>query len=203
MSEKVKILARVNRLFMSYGIKSVTMDDVARELGISKKTLYKHFQNKKDLVKQTTLFHFETEKEKMFEIQDDSANAIDEMIKLAEHVSRQLSGINPSITYDTQKYYPESWKIFLDYKINFVFSCIRANLSKGIEQGYYRASMNPDIIARLYIGKVEVMFDNVLFPIGEFSLATIYYEFIQYHLRGIASPKGLEYLDKIKPYKNA
>ena len=195
MEEKAqKILNQVRVLFMQYGIKSLTMDDLARHLGISKKTLYQSFSDKADLVLQGIQLHMDEEMEALDRLHDESENAIDEMFIMSQHVSGHLQQMHPSILFDLQKYYPMAFAKFEEYKLKTVMSCLIRNMEEGIEQGLYRENLNIPIVAGLYVGRMDLFFDQKLFPSTKYSPKDVYFEAIRYHIRGIASEKGLELL---------
>lgn len=196
--EEVKILERCVRLFMRYGVKSVTMDDVARELGISKKTLYLYFSNKNDLVNKVTEFHFVQENQAMCALSGQSKNAIDEMLNMSRWISTQMTGINPVLIYDLRKHHPEASQLFVSHRNTEIYQSIYNNIKRGIAEGLYREDLHVEIITRSYIGRMEVVIDPEIFPPGSFSFQEIHREFILYHLRGVASKKGLQYLEKIQ-----
>lgn len=200
MEEKAqKILAQVSLLFMQYGIKSLTMDDIARHLGISKKTLYQSFSDKSDLVLQGIQSHMDLEGEALEKIHVESINAIDEMFLMSQHVSGHLQQMHPSILFDMQKYYPAAFEKFEEYKLKIVMSCLARNMEDGIAQGLYRKNLNIPIVAGLYVGRIDLLFDQKLFPASKYSPKDVYFEAIRYHIRGIASEKGMEYLrDKFR-----
>ena len=184
---------------MQYGIKSLTMDDIARHLRMSKKTLYQSFSDKADLVKQGIEAHMAEEISAIEDIQKKSENAIEEMFLIAQHVSQHLQRMHPSILFDLEKYYPAAFGKFNDYKTQVVMSCIAKNIEEGIEQGLYRENINIPIVAGLYVGRMDIIFDQQLFPATQYSVKDVYFEAIRYHIRGIASEKGMEYLkDKFK-----
>lgn len=197
MDEKeLQILQQVEGLFMQYGVKSLTMDDVARHLSISKKTLYQYVSNKNELVQKALSRHIDREVKDMETICSSAPNAIDELFAISKHVSGTLKNVHPSIMYDLQKYYPEAWQAFDEYKMNYVYNCITANLERGIREGLYRDNLNVPIVGRIYIGRVDMLFDPKLFPAGRFNISDVYLELIRYHIRGIASKKGIDYLVK-------
>lgn len=200
MDEKLKeILEKVGEIFMRYGIKSVTMDDLARQLGVSKKTLYKYVSDKRDLVDKTFEVFMEQDKCMIDDICTKGMNAIDELFEISENVTSHIKDIHPSIFYDLQKYYPESWNHFTNYKHDFVCDCIERNLNKGIEEGLFRDNMNVEIIARNYVYRMDDIFNPEIYPPSKFKYAEVYLEIFRYHIRGIASPKGIEYLkEKVK-----
>ncbi len=197
--KELQLLEQVDKLFMRCGIKSLTMDDIARELGISKKTLYLHCSDKEDLLIKSFAHHFQCEEQFQNGIVGKNLNAIDEIFEVSKHVSEMLKTIHPSIHYDLRKYYPEAWKIFSEYRKNFMLKCVSDNMEKGKQEGLYRANLNIPIVARIHISRVDVVFDGELFPASQFNFAEVFFEMIRYHIRGIASPKGIDYfMDKIK-----
>ena len=200
MEEKFReIVQKAASVFMRCGLKSVTMDDVARELHVSKKTLYKYVNDKRDLLCKVMEGHCCEEKSTMENIMAQNMNAIDEIIAIGKHVSAKLGQLHSSIHYDMEKYYPEVWGIFQEYKNEYIYSCIVSNLEKGIKENFYRDNLHADIIAKLYLSKIDLVFDPKLFPPEVYNFADVYMELMRYHIRGIASKKGMEYLkDKVQ-----
>lgn len=193
-----QILTKAEELFLSYGIKSVTMDDFAGKMCMSKKTLYQFVNDKDDLVKKTMKSHIEAEKKTMQEISKQHENAIDEIFAIGRHVLVHLSKMNPSAMYDLQKYHPDGWKLFVDYKNTFIYSCILSNIEKGIKQGMYRGDINPDIVAKIYSARTEIVVNQEVFPFPKYSVMDVYAEYLRYHVRAIASENGIKYLEKQK-----
>ncbi|MFI5173003.1 MAG: TetR/AcrR family transcriptional regulator [Chitinophagales bacterium] len=202
MSEEAKILERCERLFMRYGIKSVTMDDVSRELGISKKTLYQYFENKEQLVYKITVNHFESQNLTIHGILHNAKTAIDEMIGIAGWMNNMSKNLNPSLMFDLKKYHPESWQVFINHRNNEVYNSIKHNLERGIKEGLYREDLNVEIITRIYIARVEMFIDNEIFPYDKFPPEKTFSVFMDYHIRGIATQKGIKLLEKIKSQNN-
>jgi AcrR family transcriptional regulator len=196
MELKQHILTKAFELFMRYGIKSITMDDLSRELGISKKTLYQYVQNKADLIEQLFEQHIEQEKHIMAHIQRDSVDAIDELLKIARYVIQKLCELSPTTVLDLQKYYPGIWQEVEALQRRHVYDIIRGNLERGIREGVYRNDMNLDIIAKLYVSKSMLVAEGSLFPPGEYGISRLFREFISYHIYGIASLKGRQELEK-------
>ncbi|HET6242939.1 MAG TPA: TetR/AcrR family transcriptional regulator [Bacteroidia bacterium] len=196
----IQLLESIYKLLMRNGIKSMTMDDIARNLGLSKKTLYKSFKDKADLVYKVLENYLEEDKKALNSICLLKYNAIDEMYAITKHVGEQIKDIHPSIHFDLEKYYPQAWQIFINYKLNFIFSCVKANLEKGIEEQLYRENLNAAIIAKIHISRIEAIFDSNIFPVSEFRFTDVHNQVMRYHIRGIASEKGLKYM--IKKYKN-
>ncbi len=196
MDKEKEILSKVNELFMKYGVKSVTMDDIAGKLGISKKTLYLYVDNKADLINKTIALHLLQEKEDITRIISESKDPIDEMLNMARHIAYMLRQLNPSTMYDLQKYYGESWKLMESLHQDHIYGVIKGNIDRGIELGLYRDNLQADIIAKFYVGKSMVLVDEDIFPMKKYNREKLFLEFINYHIHGIASKKGLKLLEK-------
>jgi AcrR family transcriptional regulator len=189
------LLEQLNQLFMQHGLRKVTMDFAAAELGVSKKTLYKYFSNRPDMVSKTLHWHIEQESCQLVEIKAEAENAIDEMLKVATHVNEQLALLNPNAVLEARQYYPEAWEFMENYHREHLRETIESNLKAGIREGLYRQDLNPEIIARLYVGRMDVFFDPEYFPANQFRITEVYREFMNYHIRGIASREGVAYLE--------
>lgn len=192
--EEKELFDKVTQLFMQYGIKSMTMDEVARQLGISKKTLYLYVDNKKDLVKKMMELHINDEQCSMEETFKDCNNAIDEMMKMSTEVSSQMKGMHPSVLFDMKKYHPEAFQILLDHKDQFIRKCIQKNLENGVKEGLYRSNFNAEIITSFYLFLVGSIMSPDINSKQSFNFYETHQEMMRYHIRGIASSKGREYL---------
>jgi AcrR family transcriptional regulator len=189
-----KYLIVIAQQFMKYGIKSVTMDDISKNLSISKKTLYKHFKDKNDIVETIMKLDIEMEKSLMEQTCSVSGNAIEETYAFSAIVTEKLKDLNTSVIYDLEKYHPKTWKLFVNHKRGYVYECIKYNLERGLEEGLYRKNLNPEIVAKLYSEKIDMLFDKDLFPNEKFGFTEVYSEMMKYHLKGIVSKEGLKYL---------
>lgn len=181
-------------IFMKYGIRSVTMDDLARHLSISKKTIYKYVTDKNDLVMKCMAFQQEQEHCAMEACMNRDHNAIDENFEISKVILDQLKNIHPSVMYDLEKYYPEALGQFDHYKQTVVRGWIENNMKKGIEEGLYRTDINIPILTALYLSRMDDFFKPEKFPEG-YTFRDIYLEQFIYHIRGLASKKGVEYLE--------
>lgn len=193
---KIELTKMIAEVFMRLGVRSVNMDDIARNLSISKKTLYKYFKDKSDVVSQVTQILIKGEECSIEDIIKESENAIDEIIRISEFANQMLKQMHPSVMFDLKKYYPESFKIFYNHKNVFIAETVKENLDRGIEEGLYRDNLNAMIIAKLYLAKIDAIWDIDMFPSAEYTFAEVHLEMIRYHIRGIASEKGLNYLSK-------
>lgn len=173
------------------------MDDISRKLGMSKKTLYQHVGNKEDLVRHVIQKFIGIQHEVITSIIKGSSDAIEEYLDLSRHFLNTLRQMKPTITYDLQKYYAESWNIITKDHFKFLQSVIQKNIERGINQELYRENVNADIIAKLYISKNHAIVDESLFPLQKYSKDELLIEFVKYHLHGISSPKGIKRMKTI------
>lgn len=189
-------------IFLQYGIRSVTMDDLARHLGVSKKTIYQAVKDKNELVLKCVQINHTADQCRVSDICNQNLNAIDELYEISKMVIEQLSEVHPSIFYDLEKYHREAWEALHQHKHTYIFDCIRANLMKGIEQGMYRSDLNVDVIAKLYVSRLDDMWNGSIFPPDKYKFSEIYLEMFRYHIRGVASQEGINYLiEKVKQEK--
>jgi len=191
-----EIIVSISTLFMKYGIKSVSMDDVSRELGISKKTLYQYFKDKDELVTKVVEHHAELLSGEMFKMVSENANAIEQLLQVCKFVSQYLKNINPSVTYDLKKYYPQIWKNVNLNNRDYIFNQIKQNMINGIKEGLYRSDINIDIITHFYLFRMEMSQTYEMIVENKYSYEEIFNTSFNYHIRGIANKKGLEYLEK-------
>ncbi|MCC6462920.1 MAG: TetR/AcrR family transcriptional regulator [Saprospiraceae bacterium] len=192
--QQAKWLKRVEDLFMRYGIKSITMDDVARELGISKKTLYQFVDSKDDLVNRMLERHIEEEKEQCGQLNRKAANAVEEMFLVIETNNQQLAQMKANIVYDLQKYHRDAWEKIQAFQQGFLYKIVCDNLERGVREGVYRSDFDVDIVARLHIAQSFQLFDEDIFPQNAYSKERLFREFLMHYLYGIVSEKGLQLL---------
>lgn len=200
MDERMSsIMVSVRKLFLKYGLRSVTMDDIARELGVSKKTLYVHFKDKTDLVVNVVNQFIGSIKENISHVVTKDLNAIEQSFDISRQVGEEISIIQPTVFFDLKKYYPEAWILYEEFKNQFLTDIIRNNLKKGLEEGLYREDMDINIIAISYTNIINMVFDSEIYPFRDYNFRDVYLEIFSYHIHGIASQKGLEYLQKALP----
>ena len=194
--QEQKVLNQAEALFMRVGIKSVTMQDLSRELGISKKTLYQYVDNKADLVLKIIFNHAQQEIEQINTITASSKNAIDEMLGIARFGIEQISAISPTAIYDIKKYYRKSWEVIEKLHQEHTYDIIVENFKRGVEEELYRNDFDADIVAKLYAAQTFLLVEETLFPLRKYDKKHLMNEFIKYHLYGIVSPKGKKLLEK-------
>lgn len=203
MDELTKILEASDALFRKYGVRSVTMADIAQNLGMSKKTLYLYIENKHDLVSKMMKRYIQNEQEMCLLIQNSAENALDELLKVSLYVQRQVKEINASLLFDLQKYHRPIWEMLDKFHRKDIVLMVEDNLRRGVKEGLYRADLQVPLISRIYTGLMPIMSDIDLFPIDIFPAHVLHKEFIKYHIHGIVSDKGRtllrEMLDNIDP----
>lgn len=201
--ELLNILQKVRCLYMKYGIKSVTMDDVSRELGISKKTLYQYVADKNELVQKVVELEIKDRESCFTNLTHPDLNAIEEVFEVNRMVLQMLKEFNPATEYDLRKYYPELFSLVHKVRREKIYSNVISNLKKGKAEGLYRSDFDEEIIAKLQLSRIESAFDEKVFTQDELMSPRIFKEIFIYHIRGIASDKGLKILDeKMKELNN-
>jgi len=197
MNEELKnILLRVRELYMKYGIKSITMDDISNELGISKKTLYQYVTDKDDLVGKFIDNEILLRQQEICKCFKAGYNAIEELFEISIFMNKLMKGQNPVTDHDLKKYYPHHYQKTVKTRRESIYSYILINLKKGKKEGLYREEMKEDIIAKLYLSRVESIHLNDLFSVEEFTSVKLFMELLTYHVRGIASDKGIIVLEE-------
>ncbi|ULC59484.1 TetR/AcrR family transcriptional regulator [Flaviramulus sp. BrNp1-15] len=192
-----KIIHKAADLFLTLGFKSVTMDDIANKMGISKKTIYVHFANKTKLVEATTLHVFEAISQGIDCICAVNKNPIEEIFEIKQFVMEHLKDEKSSPQYQLQKYYPKIYGALKSKQTCVMQDCITENLRRGVDMGLYRNTISIDFISRVYINNMICLKDKELFPLKDFSMTELMENYLEYHLRGICTPKGLEILTRI------
>ncbi|APG66130.1 TetR family transcriptional regulator [Tenacibaculum todarodis] len=190
-----KLLHTASEMFLNLGFKSVTMDDIANEIGVSKKTIYSHFKNKTELVAAVTSKVFCTICEGIDAINEQKKNPIIELFEVKSFAMSFLKDENSSPQYQLQKYYPKIYASLKLKQFEYMQHCIKKNLTRGIDQEFYRADIDIDFIARIYFNGMIAIKDNDLFPLKKFSMNQLMNHYLEYHLRGICTEKGIQILE--------
>jgi len=198
MDEKLDlILSESLRLFKKNGIRSVTMDDVSKELGMSKKTIYQYFANKSELVEQVLNLMLTRESTACISEEDKAKmNAIDILLAVSRNVSKQMKDMNPINAFELQKYYPAIFREFVIRKRDHVFETVKQNFAQGISEGIYRNDLDIDLVARLYIQKLVDVHDPEFLESVNFGFEKVFQVMFDNHIRGIANADGLAYYEK-------
>jgi TetR/AcrR family transcriptional regulator, cholesterol catabolism regulator len=198
MEPKERILVKSNELFNRYGIRSVSMDDIAAQLGMSKKTLYQYYTDKDELVNAVFDIILNVNKNNCTECTKKGENAIQEVFLSFDIMAEMLKTMNPSVLYDMQKYHPTAYKKFDDFKNSFLYKIIKSNLERGIKEEFYRGEIDTDILARYRLHTVLLSFNPEVFPSNKANLVYIEQQLIECFLYGLATPKGYKLIQKYK-----
>ncbi len=188
IGERIKLAA--HELFMQFGLKSVSMDDIASKLGISKKTVYRFYEDKDALVDdviETMLTHNRDccEKDNM-----NSDNAVHEIFLAMDFMMDVFRSMNPSLLFDMQKYYPRAFLKFSKHKNEYIYGVIKENILRGIKEELYRPELDVSVIARFRMESMMLPFNPEFHTKVKQNLATIEEELMLYFLFGLVSPKG-------------
>ena len=164
MTVRENIIQASHDLFMRFSIKSITMDDIAKQLSISKKTIYQYFKDKNDLVLQVTRDHLEEEKQEIQTIKENSSNAIEILIEESLCLRRNITDMNPSLLFDLKKYHHQAWALYLESKEKVYIRSLVETLQRGVEQGLFRQEINPEILAVLRVEQIQMSLENLIYP---------------------------------------
>ena len=190
------------RIFTEQGIRNVSMDDISRKLGISKKTLYQFVDNKTDLLKKISVYIQDTIKARMEELEKMDLNAIDILLEMSKVANTRHLRINPMIAFEFRKYYPKVFEDYICVKKELIIENIKKNIDQGIKEGLYRRDLNKDIVAHLYFKKIEDFHNPELTDLQNFSYENVFEVMFENHIRGIANQNGIEYFETQKKKLN-
>jgi TetR/AcrR family transcriptional regulator, cholesterol catabolism regulator len=188
-----RILSSALVLYSRYGIKSITLDDLCSDLGISKKTLYQFIEDKSDLIRKVIQYDISIQLKSFEKMVNSNINAIDELLFVNRQIHKNEGLHNPVFYYDLKKYYPDIYKEWIDYKRDRMFKLIHRNLEKGIAEGLYRSDMDATVISRLHMARTEMLHLSDIIDEKETSTSHFINEIFRYHIHGICNEKGLAY----------
>jgi AcrR family transcriptional regulator len=193
-----KILEAAFGMFCHSGIKSVSMDDIAQHLSMSKKTLYKLFRNKDEVVYEALGNYLTSIEQECEQHVVTSRNAIDELFNAMEMTKKIFAGIHPSIFHDLQKYHGASWELWQQHKFGYILGLIRRNIRRGMAEGLFRKDLDVEAIARLRLVMIEAPFDARLFPPYQLDIAKVQKEGLEHYMLGMATLKGHKLINEYK-----
>lgn len=196
MELKDRILRIAQQLFMRNGIRSVSMDDIAVELAVSKKTLYKWYENKDQLVHAMMEQHLDASRHDCAQVQQQASSAIDELFRMMSWMKQQFAEVHPSIFYDMQKFHPATWQLWMAHKQQYILTQIMDNLHRGVAEGLYRADLDADVLARLRLAQIELAFDAAVFPPQQFDLQRLQHIILEHFMLGVATLKGHQIINE-------
>lgn len=199
---KGKILKGAGELFTRYGVRSISMDDIARHLSVSKKTLYQHFADKEDIVTMACQAHIDRHIIEFEQIRNTAENAIDELARLSLSLKRNMQNMNPSLLFDLKKYHPKAWAVWVNYKNKFIHASVVRNLKQGMEEGYFRKEIDPEVIGAVRLEMIQLAFDEDIFPRERFRLPDVQMQIFDHFVYGLVTDKGRKLYQKYKQVNN-
>jgi AcrR family transcriptional regulator len=193
---KERILIKAEELFMQYGIRSVSMDDIANNLGMSKKTLYQYYADKDELVDAVVDGHIKEIQTDCLGVRDDARDAVHEIFITLERIMEEFNNMNPMLLYDLEKFHFRSYLRFKEHKDKFLAKVIRDNIEWGIKDELYRPEINVDIMVKFRLESLMIPFNVGVFPPGKYNLGILSEEIIQHFVYGLATIKGHKLIQK-------
>ncbi|MET0635710.1 MAG: TetR/AcrR family transcriptional regulator [Chitinophagaceae bacterium] len=202
MEAKERILVKANELYMQYGIRSVSMDDIANNLGMSKKTLYQYYADKDELVHAVINSHIEHMQVDCMNCRNEAKDAIHELFLTLEQVMEQFSNMNPMLLHDLQKFHFRSYEVFTQYKHKFLGEMVRNNMERGIAEELYRPELNVDVLTKFRLESMMLAFDVNLFPPGRYSLGATTEIIMELFIYGLVTQKGHKLTQRYNQLRN-
>lgn len=193
-----KILKGAEELFFKYGIKNITMDEIARHLSISKKTIYQFFKDKDDIIHSLTEYSLKEDKCRIEHARESSKNVIEEVFKIMDEMREMFSRINPIFFYEIYKYYPNTWKIFESFKKDFIYKSVQDSLRRGQEEGLIRQDIDIKILSTLRVELVEIGMRGDMFPTDKFKIVDVQMALTEHFMYGVCTLKGHKLMNKYK-----
>lgn len=197
---KENILKAAQSLFFKKGIRNVSVDEIATELKISKRTIYKYFENKDDIVFQLVKKHLEHHKTEILKLMKEANNIIEETMSIVECSSEMMNHINPVVFEDLKTFYPKSWYYLEEFKKDFVLSSITKGLIKGQKQGIIRKDINIKLMAYLRLSQINLLFDSTLLKEFNISFNELQHQLTKQFLYGICTEKGIKLIQKYEKH---
>ncbi|WP_291785222.1 TetR/AcrR family transcriptional regulator [Cecembia sp.] len=201
METREKIIDTAKEQFMRFGVRSVTMDDIARLAGVSKKTIYQEFSDKNQLVFETFSSELEESMVRLEHLPKIKDGVIEHLVGLTHYIRQRFGDMNPMVMNEIQRYFPQCWQLFENFKKDYVLKEIIELLEKGKEEGYFRPEINTEIIALMRMEQMMFIFDPIKFPPSKFNAVDLQLEIFEHFLYGIFTEKGREaYLNQKNQY---
>ena len=202
METRRKILEIARDQFSRYGVRTVTMEELARMAGISKKTIYQEFLDKKDLVREVFRNILEEDRQKMIYILEQEDGVIDHLVKMSHIMRERLSSMNPMVIMEIQKYFPEAWKMFEEFKLQTIKNDLINVMEKGKKLGYFREEIDTAILAKARLDQINSAFDPANFANPEYNFVEEQLVLMDHFLHGIFTEKGREAYTSQKAIEN-
>lgn len=190
LDTRKKIQETATELFMTYGIRTVTMDEIAKRLSVSKKTIYQEFKDKDELVSEVTKEMLEEDICVFHQLEGEAENILEHFYKVSKYMRTRFNKVNPSVLFDLERYHPKAYQLFKDFKEKHLKDTIRKTLEKGIELGYFRDDINPEILSVLRVDQMQLAFNISNFPMEKFNFGEVQGQIFDHFVHGILTDKG-------------
>lgn len=197
-----RIRDEAGQMFMRYGIRSVSMDDISVALGMSKKTLYMHYKDKDDLVDAIIVQHNCQIKEDCLSCKEKARNAVEEVLLTMDRITEHLGTVHPSLMYDLHKFHFQSFQKFQEIRNDFLFKVTRDNMERGIQEGLYRDDINVDLLSKYRLESMMIAFNIEQFPVGKYNLLDVTRAILEHWIYGLVTPKGYELIYQYKKQRD-
>ena len=198
MDIRERIREKAQELFMQYGIRSVSMDDIATHLGMSKKTIYQYFSDKDELVDAVLDIEINEMQGNCQDCSEHALDAVHEIFLTLDHVQEQLKHINPIVLYDLEKFHFKTFQKFQQHKQKFLYQIFTNNIERGIREELYRPELQVDVMVKFRLETIMIPFNIIAFPPARFNVADVTREIIEHFVYGLATPKGYKLIQKYK-----
>jgi AcrR family transcriptional regulator len=193
-----RILLKARELMVLNGVRYMTMDDLANQLGISKKTIYQFYKDKESLVLSVVELELEEQRLMCSKSHENADNAVHEMFMVLEDIQKMFKKMNPNIVSELHKYFPEAFNRIQEHKRQYMHNIVKNNLIRGVEQGVYRKDINPEILTIFRLETSLITFDTQAFPLSKFDLAKVNHQIMEHFIYGLMSPEGLRLMEQYK-----
>lgn len=197
---KENIIITAENLFIRFGFKRVTMDDIAREMAISKKTIYQFFKDKNEIVCSATEYHLQKECSEIKHLEEQSENVIEYLVKLSKQMRGHIKVVHPGAIEDLKKHFPEGWEIFIRYKKEVFLESLEKTLKRGVEEGYFRPDIHTKVLAVMRMEQIQMSWDENIFPRAQYDCMEVQMQMLRHFIAGILTEKGR---DLLKNYSNS
>ncbi|MBS1921267.1 MAG: TetR/AcrR family transcriptional regulator [Bacteroidetes bacterium] len=198
---KERIRSKAHELFLKYGIRSISMDDIAAQLAMSKKTLYQYFNDKDELVDTAVEIEIKKGKQECQGCSMEAKDAIEEILLMMENIEEQFRNMNPTVLYDLDKFHHNAFRKFQKHKNEFILDVVRKNIERGIKEELFRPEINADILSRFRLESMMIAFNMDIFPPRKYNLAKVTVEIMEHYLYGLATIKGHKLILKYQQEK--
>ena len=192
----------VRELFSRYGLKSMTMDELARQLGCSKKTIYEHYSDKKILVHRVLGSFLEEHRSEMQALEQSSRNAVENLLRMAATGLEKMRNLTPTMLFDLQKSYPELWNELERYRQVEMAGIFKRLIERGQREGLFRADLDSEIVSIMHLQHTNLLLDPLVFSHLNKPLPKVFETIQDVFVRGIATPKGLSTWSKAQTLLN-